>query len=65
MGLFLVGCYTGYIMLQLFNKTFWRFALGFVGILILGLGVFLIIGYAEYNSRSHDETAQVNKEQSR
>ena len=45
-------------MLQLFNKTFWRFALGFVGILVLGLGVFLIIGYAEYSSRTHDETAQ-------
>jgi hypothetical protein len=49
-------------MLQLFNKTFWRFALGFVGILILGLGIFLIIGYAEYNSRGHSEPAKVSRE---
>lgn len=61
-GLFSFWWYTEGVMLQLFNKTFWRFTLGFVGILVLGLGIFLIIGYAEYNSRDHDGTAQVNKE---
>ena len=45
-------------MLPLFNRTFWRFALGFDGILVLGLGMFLIIGYAEYSSQTQDETAQ-------
>ena len=47
-------------MTPLFNKTFWRFALGFVGILVLGLGVFLIIGYVEYSSRTEQETAQIS-----
>ncbi len=45
-------------MLQLFNKTFWRFALGFIGILILGMGIFLVLGYAEYHSRLDQNTVQ-------
>ncbi len=48
-------------MLQLFNKTFWRFALGFIGILVLGLGVFLVLGYAEFSSRAPSETAQTTQ----
>lgn len=44
-------------MLQLFNKTFWRFTLGFVGILVFGFGIFLILGYAEYSARMDTETA--------
>jgi len=48
-------------MAGLFNKTFWKFACGFVGILVFGLLVFIVIGYAEYTSELEQETARVSE----
>jgi hypothetical protein len=35
-------------MSRLFNKTFLKFTLGFLGILCIGFLTFLLIGYYEY-----------------
>lgn len=48
-------------MPELFNKTFWKFACGFVGILIFGILIFVVIGYAGYRTGEGDNTARVTE----
>lgn len=46
-------------MFKYFDKTFFRFLFGFLGMLILGFGVLMAIGYYEVEIQGVNASAQI------